>query len=125
MIYVDVTQIMQWPKESYKVTGIQRVTIECFKGIRDYLGADAMRLMRFNEKLNSFEVPSIRAFEDLVVDVSARDIAGTSQNQIKTIWDKVVFRNQDKIFLSEGLKGYKIYDALAALKQLLASKFIS
>ena len=117
MIYIDVSHVIHYVEKSWNVSGIQRVTIECVKGLRAQLGSNFVSLIKYDNKLNRLLFAPVGLFDDLETAQGNSEKLKKCQTDGDNRWRPAVFKSGCKMLLSEGLGEVGRFELFKAAKE--------
>jgi glycosyltransferase involved in cell wall biosynthesis len=116
LIYIDVTHVRQYLAHGWTVTGIQRVTWEVVRALRDLTSGAQVRLLRYNRKLDSVQIAPPGLFDEMLGARGERDMLTEIEKVGGNRWRDARLKRGDILLLTEGLGDHKRYHAYERLK---------
>lgn len=120
MIYVDVSQLLEYLVKNRRLSGIQRVTLNCVLGLLNNLGEERVQVIAFDVKLKSLQVASA----NIVAALASHRAQAMFENGVSGLpnlgvfsWKVAEFAKGDRVLLTEWFWNSSVSDAFCALRK--------
>lgn len=116
MLYIEATNVLQFLQRDWKVSGIQRVTLEVIRRLHRDLGSENVRLLSFDPATHGLSCAPVGTLEDIISSQSDIKVRQRAKKSWTDQWNKIAATSNDTLLLIEGMGWENNYQAYERLK---------